>query len=105
MTPEKQYEKPVFEVLRAHRLAVDEFNDRAHGTLHFDINDEYAIQKTRKLVGGLLTRLLAYKLRPWNGRVPARLDWFAGRGLTPLATFTVENQASDHAAIVVDIAL
>jgi endonuclease/exonuclease/phosphatase family metal-dependent hydrolase len=105
MTPEKRYEKPVFEVLRAHRLAVDEFNDRAHGTLHFDINDEYAIQKTRKLVGGLLTRLLAYKLRPWNGRVPARLDWFAGRGLSPLATFTVENQASDHAAIVVDIAL
>jgi endonuclease/exonuclease/phosphatase family metal-dependent hydrolase len=105
MTPELRYEKPVFEVLRAHDLAVDEFNDRAHGTLHFDINDEYAIQKTRKLVGGLLTRFLAYKLKPWNGRVPARLDWFAGRGLVPLASFTVENDASDHAAIVVDVEL
>lgn len=105
MTPEKRYEKPIFEVLRAHQLAVDEFNDRAHGTLHFDINDEYAIQKTRRLVGSLLTRLLAYKLRPWQGRVPARLDWFAGRGVTPLAAFTVENEASDHAAIVVDLAL
>lgn len=105
MTPEKLYEKPIFEILRKYQLAVDEFNDRKSGTLHFDINDEYAIQKTRKWVGSHLTRYLAYRLRPWNGRVPARLDWFAARGVRPLATFTVENDASDHAAIVVDLAL
>jgi endonuclease/exonuclease/phosphatase family metal-dependent hydrolase len=111
MTPEQLYEKPVFEVLRAHGLDVDAFNDRAHGTLHFDINDEYAIAKTRRLVGGALTRLLAYKLRPWQGRVPARLDWFAARGVTPLASAVVdlthgaEAGASDHAAVVVDLRL
>jgi endonuclease/exonuclease/phosphatase family metal-dependent hydrolase len=107
MTPELRYERPVFEVLRAHGLAVDGFNDRAHGTLHFDINDEYALQKTRRLVGGALTRLLVRKLRPWNGRVPARLDWFAGRGLTPVAASTIDPRplASDHAAIVVDVTL
>ena len=64
MTPEKRYERPVFERLRAHGLAIDGFNDRQSGTLHFDINDEYAMQKTRGLVGGALTRLLVRKLIP-----------------------------------------
>jgi endonuclease/exonuclease/phosphatase family metal-dependent hydrolase len=105
MTPEKRYERPLFELLRAHELAVDGFNDRAQGTLHFDINDAYALQKTRRLVGGPLTRYLVRRLRPWNGRVPTKLDWFAGRGLTPVAASTVDPRplASDHAAIVVDV--
>jgi endonuclease/exonuclease/phosphatase family metal-dependent hydrolase len=107
MTPERRYERPVFELLAAHGLAVDGFNDRQNGTLHFDVNDEYALQKTRRLVGGALTRLLVHKLRPWNGRVPARLDWFAGRGVTPVAATTIDPRpvASDHAAIVVDLRL
>ena len=107
MTPETRYERPVFEVLRAHGLGIDGFNDRQSGTLHFDINDEYALQKTRRLVGGALTKLLVRKLRPWNGRVPARLDWFAGRAVTPVAAATIDPRrlASDHAAIVVDLSL
>jgi endonuclease/exonuclease/phosphatase family metal-dependent hydrolase len=107
MTPEKQYERPIFDVLAAHGLGVDGFNDRGSGTLHFDINDEYALQKTRRLVGGVLTRYLQKRLRPWNGRVPVRLDWFAGRGVTPVAASTVDPRppASDHAAIVVDLHL
>ena len=94
-------------MLAAHGLAVDGFNDRQSGTLHFDINDEYALQKTRRLVGGWLTRLLERKLEPWNGRVPARLDWFAGRDVTPAAAATIDPRplASDHAAIVVDLQL
>ena len=104
MTPELQYERPVFDVLRAHRLEVDPYNDRTQGTLHFDINDEYALQKSKKLVGTLLTRLLQYKLRPWNGRVPARLDWIAARDVTPVAAAVVDVAgASDHAAVVVDL--
>ena len=107
MTPEKRYERPVFDVLAAHGLGVDGFNDRASGTLHFDINDQYALQKTRRLVGGALTRYLVRRLRPWNGRVPTRLDWFAGRGVTPVRAATVDPRplASDHAAIVVDLRL
>ncbi len=105
MTPELRYERPLFEVLRAGGLALEGFNDRQSGTLHFDINDPYALQKTRRLVGGALTKLLVRKLRPWNGRVPARLDWFAGRGMTPVAASTIDPRpaASDHAAIVVDL--
>ena len=52
-------------------------------------------------------KLLVRKLRPWNGRVPARLDWFAGRKVTPVAASTIDPRplASDHAAIVVDLSL
>ena len=107
MAPERRYERAVFETLRAHGLDIDGFNDRKSGTLHFDINDPYALQKTRRLVGSPLTRFLQRKLRPWNGRVPARLDWFAGRGVEPVAAYTVDPRplASDHAAIVVDLRL
>jgi endonuclease/exonuclease/phosphatase family metal-dependent hydrolase len=107
MTPERRYERALFDVLAEHGLAIDGFNDRQSGTLHFDINDEYALQKTRRLVGGALTRLLVKKLRPWNGRVPARLDWFAGRGVTPVGAQVVHiaGHATDHDAIVADIAV
>jgi endonuclease/exonuclease/phosphatase (EEP) superfamily protein YafD len=39
--------------------------------------------------------------------VPARLDWLAGRGVTPVAATTIDPRplASDHAAIVVDLSL
>jgi endonuclease/exonuclease/phosphatase family metal-dependent hydrolase len=111
LTPERIYERPVFEELARHGLGIDGFNQREHGTLSFDINDEYARQKTQRLVGGMLTRVLERRLRPWQGRVPARLDWLAGRGVEPLAAATVEvrggdgRPASDHAAIVVDLRL
>ncbi|HEX4405378.1 MAG TPA: hypothetical protein VH560_11155, partial [Polyangia bacterium] len=85
------------------------FNDRALGTYFYDLTDPYVLDRSKKLVGRLLTRLLVRLLRPWNGRVPARLDWFGGRNLTPVSA-TVERAAadgrplSDHSAIIVDVA-
>jgi hypothetical protein len=55
--------------------------------------------------------MLRRRLRPWNGVVPARLDWFFGRGLEPLHSDVIEINdgagapISDHAAIMVDIAI
>ena len=112
MTPEKQYERPVFEVLRARQFAVDGFNDRANGTYFYDLTDPYILDRSQKLVGRLLTRLLVRLLRPWNGRVPARLDWFAGRNVTPVAAAVERPRAaadgrplSDHSAVIVDVAV
>jgi endonuclease/exonuclease/phosphatase family metal-dependent hydrolase len=111
LTPEKHYERPVFDVLRARNFAVEGFNDRAAGTYFYDMTDPYVLDRSQKLVGRALTRLLVRLLRPWNGCVPARLDWFAGRNVTPLAA-TVERpraaadnrSLSDHSAIIVDVA-
>jgi endonuclease/exonuclease/phosphatase family metal-dependent hydrolase len=112
LTPEKHYERPVFELLRARDFAVEGFNDRAAGTYFYDLTDPYILNRSQKLVGRLLTRLLVRLLRPWNGCVPARLDWFAGRHLTPVAA-TVERPRpaadgrplSDHSAVIVDVAV
>jgi endonuclease/exonuclease/phosphatase family metal-dependent hydrolase len=106
--PEWHYERAVFDTLARHRYILDGFND-AQGTLVYNLNDAYAIEKTRQEVGAALTALLRWKLRPWNGVVPARLDWFAGRGLVPLAATAIDARdgagrpVSDHAAIVVDV--
>jgi len=112
LTPEKHYERAVFDLLRARHFAVEGFNDRALGTYLYDLTDPYVLTRSRKLVGRLLTRLLVRLLRPWNGCVPARLDWFAGRNLTPMAATVERPRAaaqgrtlSDHAAVIVDVAV
>src|SRR5262249_40182378 len=94
---------------REHGFSVEGFNERRSGTFSYDVHSPYAIAKSRAKVGRFLTWLLQRRLRPWNGLVPARLDWFAGRGLVPIGAAVVEARdaagipVSDHAAIVVDI--
>jgi endonuclease/exonuclease/phosphatase family metal-dependent hydrolase len=111
LTPEKRYEQPVFDLLRARKFSVDGFNDRATGSYFYDLTDPYVLDRSQKLVGRLLTRLLVRLLRPWNGCVPARLDWFAGRNITPVAASVERSRAadgrpvSDHSAIIVDVAV
>jgi endonuclease/exonuclease/phosphatase family metal-dependent hydrolase len=110
MEPERYYERPIFAELARHGFTVDGLNDRAHGTMRYDLNDPYAIEKTRRSVGSFATWLLRRRLRPWGGVVPARLDWFAGRGLAARSAAVVDGRdadgraPSDHAAIVVDLA-
>jgi endonuclease/exonuclease/phosphatase family metal-dependent hydrolase len=109
MRPEARYERPLFELLGRRGFAVDGFNDRAAGTYTFDFHDPYSEEKLRQLGGRPLVWLVQRALRRWQGRLPARLDWFAGRGLDPRsACVTLPRAAdgrpvSDHAAIVVDI--
>jgi endonuclease/exonuclease/phosphatase family metal-dependent hydrolase len=111
MTPERRYEQPLFAELARHGYALDGFNDRARGTYWYDVMSPYAVAKLHAKVGRLMTRWLQRRLRPWGGVVPARLDWFAGRGVTPLAAAVVESRdadgrpLSDHAAVSVDLAL
>ena len=111
MTPEKRAERPLFELLRARDFAVEGFNDRGTGTYFYDLTDPYVLDRARKLVGRALTRFLVRLLRPWGGRVPARLDWFAGRNVTPVAAAVERPPAaadgrplSDHSAVIVDVA-
>jgi endonuclease/exonuclease/phosphatase family metal-dependent hydrolase/phosphatidylglycerophosphate synthase len=110
MTPELLYERPVFELLAARGLQIDGFNDRAHGTLRYDFSEPYTLAKTREAVGGVLTRWLVRRLRSRGGVVEARVDWFAGRNVTPLGASVQRLQpggarASDHDPIIVDVAI
>ncbi len=104
MTPEMLYEKPMFDELFRRGFAIESFNYRAFGTLRYNLNDTYAIEKSRRQVGSLLTWWLRRRLRPWNGVVPARLDWFAGRDVEPRQAFVADGRkASDHSPIVVEL--
>jgi endonuclease/exonuclease/phosphatase family metal-dependent hydrolase len=104
MTPERRYETVLFDELCRHDFVLDGFNDRARGTVNYDLQHPYAIQKAREKVGRFLTWLLQRRLRPWNGLVPARLDWFAGREVKPAAARVVDPAgASDHSPIVVEL--
>jgi endonuclease/exonuclease/phosphatase family metal-dependent hydrolase len=112
MTPDKRYERPVFDVLRARDFVVEGFNDRGNGTYYYDLTDPYVIDRLHTYIGRALTRLLGRLLRPWNGCLPARLDWFAGRNVTPVAAAVERPRAvadgrpiSDHSAIIVDVAV
>jgi len=108
LTPERRYESPMFAMLAERGYTVEGFNARGGGTIRYDFNEPYAIQKVEKAVGGLLTRWLTRRLKPWNGVVAAHLDWFAGRGLrasSPQVVRLAKPAASDHDPIVVDIAI
>ena len=107
MTPDRRYELPVFEALRAAGFAIDGFNDRARGSMNYDFSDPYTLNKVRSAVGSLPTRYLLRRLRKFGGVVRARLDWFAGHGVTPAAAHVVhvDGHATDHDAVVVDVAL
>ena len=110
LAPEKVYEIPVFDVLRAHDMVVDGFNQRGEGTIRYDFNEPYAVEKVRSAVGGVVTSWLKRKLRKWDGLVAAHLDWFAGKRVAARHAQIVrargdgaERAPSDHDPIVVDV--
>jgi endonuclease/exonuclease/phosphatase family metal-dependent hydrolase len=111
MTPERRGERPLFELLAARGFAIDGFNDLGRATYHYDVNDPYALEMLRRAGGRLLVAAVRRLLGHWNACLPARLDWFAGRGLGAVDATVVDPRApdgravSDHAAIVCDLAV
>ena len=107
MRPQDGGERPLFELLRARGFAIDGFNDPALATYHYDFNDPYALQKIRRTGGPLLVALVRWLSRRWGHCLPARLDWFAARGLRAAVTAAMVvdprdaagRSVSDHAAV------
>ncbi len=111
MMPDLGGERPLFDLLAARGYTVDGFNDRRLATYHYDFNDPYAVEKLRRSGGRVLVWIVRRMLRRWHARLPARLDWFAGKGLRPVWATVVNprdaegHPVSDHAAIVCDTTL
>jgi endonuclease/exonuclease/phosphatase family metal-dependent hydrolase len=109
MTPEVGWERRVFDVLADGGLEIEGFNDRTRGTLYYDANDPEVVRKALDYLPPMVVRWMRRKLEPWGGRVPMRVDWFAGRGLQPLRAEVVERpewrgqRVSDHNPIVLEI--
>ena len=89
----------------------ENFNDRKKGTLYFDVNDLLTNEKSKKFVPPFFLRYLDRKLKPWNGCVPLKIDWLAGKNVIAKNPQTIEKPKenntflSDHNPIFVDIIL
>jgi endonuclease/exonuclease/phosphatase family metal-dependent hydrolase len=109
MRPAASGEQPLFELLAGRGFAVDGFND-GQPTYRYDFNDPYALQKLRRAGGPPLVALVRWLLRRRNHCLPARLDWFAGRGARAISATVVDprdadgHAVSDHSAVVCDLA-
>ena len=102
MTPENSYEKPVFDLLNELGFVHEGFNDRSKGTYFYDVESPFAEAKLIEKVGVWPTRWLQRRLRPWQGRVPARLDWFVGRQVSAVQVGVQSADASDHLPLFLD---
>jgi len=107
MTPEQVFERRVFGVLAAAGFATQGFTDPHSGTILYDLRDPEVREKSRHYLPGFAFRWLERKLRRWDGCVPMRIDYFAGRGLRPLRALTLPRdmpggRVSDHAPIVLE---
>ena len=111
MTPELKFEKPLFNLLTEKGFEYNNYNDRNKGTLYFDMNDMLTNEKTAKFIPNFLVKELDRRLKPWNGCVPLKIDWLAGKGAKPINAQTIEKpqinntRLSDHNPIYVDIEL
>lgn len=111
MTPELKFDKPMFDKLIEYGYDFKTFNDRTKGTLYFDMNDLLTNEKSKKFVPAFFLRYLERKLSPWNGCVPLKLDWLAGKSGSVINAQTIEKpqvdnvQLSDHNPIFVELEL
>ncbi len=111
MRPDEVFERRLFDALRRRGYSTAGFNDRARGTIYYDINDVDLITKAHDYVPAPLLRWLERRLEPRGGMVPLKVDWFAGRGVQARRAAVIERpthdgqRISDHNPIVVDLAL
>jgi endonuclease/exonuclease/phosphatase family metal-dependent hydrolase len=84
MRPHELYERPTFDALREHAFDVEAFNDMARGSVRYEVGSFDSESKVREHLPEVFVRILRHKLAPWGGSVPLKVDWFAGRGLSPL---------------------
>jgi len=121
--PGEIYEKPVFDALDALGFDYATLNAAARGTIRYEVDTFDSESKVRDYLPGVAVRILRWKLAPWNGVAPLKLDWFAGRGVRALGTGELREESgrestaptvvekprwdgellSDHDPIVVDL--
>jgi len=118
MTPDKHFEKALFNSLVQHGFDYNTYNDSSMGSLYYDVDNPIIEAKLRQYrIPGFLLSFLRHKLARYKGRVPLRLDWFAGKNLIAVSESTngygppqvidtplwQGQPVSDHSPIVVDL--
>lgn len=108
MWPDQTYERRLFSVLRGAGFEVEGFTDPTLGTIYYDLNDPEQVDKTRDYLSPRMLGVLMKSLEPWDGCVPLRLDWFAGRGLRATSSHVIDRplhegkRVADHNPMVLE---
>ncbi len=95
MIPDQTFERRTFEALRDAGLQTDGYTNPAKGTVYYDLRDPELVEKSLEYLPRPVFEWLQRRLEPWNGCVPLRIDWFAGRGLTPRAADVIERPTAN----------
>jgi len=110
MIPEKTFERRTFGALHDAGLTTEGYTNPDKGTIYYDLNDPELVAKSLEYLPRPVFDWLRRRLEPWNGCVPLRLDWFAGRGLQPRRADVIErptaegSHVADHNPVWVQLA-
>jgi endonuclease/exonuclease/phosphatase family metal-dependent hydrolase len=110
--PERYFEKPLFEELERRGFDYKNLNEIGVGTLHYDMDNIAYNTNLRDWVPAWCFPFIFWATKQVGGRVSARLDWFAGKGIEVKGTpQTIGNlrdaeklPLSDHDVITLDFA-
>ncbi len=109
MHPYELYEKPIFDVLDRHGMDYRSFNAMEMETSRYEVGEFESESKVRDFLPQFAVDVLKWKLRPWDGVTPLKLDWFAGRGLTAVNCHVFHRPVwdgrslSDHDPVITDV--
>jgi len=112
--PERWFERGLFKELEKRGYDYQSLNEPGGGTFPYDVKDIAVNTNMGDWVPQWCFWFLNRALEPYGGRCSLKLDWFAGKGITPdsenppRVIYNLEDGAgklSDHDAIVLDFAI
>jgi endonuclease/exonuclease/phosphatase family metal-dependent hydrolase len=111
LNPPRWFERALFREIEKRGYDYRNLNQPRAGTLHYDVKDLAANTNMADWVPRWCFWFINRALEPHNGRCSLKLDWFAGKGITPDAEnrprvvgnlTDAAGKLSDHDAIVLD---
>jgi len=99
MRPYARYEKEVFDVFSDFGFEWRSFNDLDAPTFRYEVGDGQSEGHVRGYLPGAFVALLRWKLAPWGGVAPLKIDWFAGRAVRALAAGELADMDGARASV------
>ncbi|HEV7843972.1 MAG TPA: hypothetical protein VGO69_09770, partial [Pyrinomonadaceae bacterium] len=109
--PESWFERALFRELEKRGYDYRSLNEMGAGTLHYDVKDLAVNTNMADWIPGWCFWFVNRALEPYDGRASLKLDWFAGKDITPDTLNRprvigdlrdAAGKLSDHDAIVLD---